>query len=69
MTAIKAKLTLDNIKNLVNCCGNYLKYRRIFLEFVDTFYIDFKNGLLEETWGDRWHFWVDKAPADGNKYI
>jgi hypothetical protein len=49
---------------LIEASGKFLKYRRIFLEYIDTFYVDFKNGLLEAQWGNRWHYYVAK-PADG----
>ncbi len=65
MDKIKGKLTLDCLIRLITASGKYLKYRRIFIEFIDTFYIDFKNGLLEAEKGNRWNFYVEKQPVDG----
>ena len=53
MDKIKKILTLPNLLRLIESSGKFLKYRRIFIEYLDIFYIDFKNGLIEANWGNR----------------
>ena len=64
MDKIKKVFTLPQLLRLIEASGKFLKYRRIFMEYVDTFYVDFKNGMLEAAWGNRWYYFVTQ-PADG----
>lgn len=62
---IKDQLNLNNLQCLIQSSSKILAFKEIFMSFLDIYYIDFKNIILEEVWGDRWHFNVGN-PADGN---